>query len=162
MYASEVVNVLHNIEVLYCLILHVPISGSKALNAEDHLLVILQKHTVCQSWYYIGLMLRIRVDKLDCIKLEHHEPQSCMRAMVNTWLQGLNPQPTWDALVQALHGCVGGKDQLAQKLALELKTQQIGEKLTTTLASGNIVGCRCSFGLLLLAIVIIESVDSCM
>ena len=75
MYASEVVNVLHNIEVLYCLILHVPISGSKALNAEDHLLVILQKlSTVCQSWYYIGLMLRLHVDKLDCIKLEHHEP----------------------------------------------------------------------------------------
>ena len=63
--------------------------------------------------------------------------------------------------MQALHSCVIGKDQLAQKLATELKTQQI-EKLTTTLASGNIVGCRCSFGLLLLAIVIIESVDSCM
>jgi len=83
-----------------------------------------------------------------------------MVTMVNTWLQGLDPQPTWDALMQALHSCVVGKDQLAQKLALELKNQQIGEKLTTTLASGNIVGCRCSFGLLLFAIVIIYRVGT--
>ena len=128
----------------------VPISGNKELNAEDHLLVVLQKlSTVCQSWYYIGLMLRIRIDKLDCIKLEHHETQSCMRAMVSTWLQGLDPQPTWDALTQALHSCVVGEDQVAQKLALELKTQQISKKLTTTLPSGNILGYRCSFDLLL-------------
>ena len=112
----------------------VPISGNKALNAEDHLLVVLQKlNTVYQSWYFIGLMLRLCVDKLDCIKLEHHEPRSCMVAMVSTWLQGLDPQPTWDALIQALHSCVVGEDQLAQKLALELKTQQTGEKLTATL-----------------------------
>ena len=133
----------------------VPISGTKALNAEDHLLLILQKlSTVCQSWYYIGLMLQLRVDKLDCIKLEHHDPQSCMVAMANTWLQGMDPQPTWDALIQALHSCVVGEDQLAQKLALELETQQISEKLTATLPSGNIVDCRCSFYLLLFAIVI--------
>ena len=118
----------------------VPISGTKALNAEDHLLVVLQKlSTVCQSWYYIGLMLRIRIDKLDCIKLEHHEPQSCMVAMVSTWLQGVDPQPTWFALIQALCSCVVGEDQLAQKLALELKTPQIGEKLTATLPSGNML-----------------------
>jgi len=118
----------------------VPISGTKALNAENHLLVVLQKLiTVCQSWYYIGLMLRIRIDKLDCIKLEHHEPQSCMVAVVSTWLQGLDPQPTWDALIQALHSCVVGEDQVAERLALELKTQQIGEKLTATLPPGNII-----------------------
>jgi len=112
--------------------------GNKALNAEDHLLVVLQKlDTVCQSWYYVGLMLQLRVDKLDCIKLKHHEPRSCMVAMVTTWLQGVDPQPTWDALIQALHSCVVGEDQVAQKLALELKTQQIGEKLTATLPSGN-------------------------
>jgi len=84
-------------------------------------------------------MLRIRIDKLDCIKLEHHEPQSCMVAVVSTWLQGLDPQPTWDALIQALHSCVVGEDQVAERLALELKTQQIGEKLTATLPPGNII-----------------------
>ena len=133
----------------------VPISGTKALNAEDHLLLILQKlSTVCQSWYYIGLMLQLRVDKLDCIKLEHHDPQSCMVAMANTWLQGMDPQPTWDALIQALHSCVVGEDQVAERLALELKTQQTGEKLTATLPSGNFDGCSCSFDLLLLGVVI--------
>jgi len=95
-------------------------------------------------------MLQIRIEKLDCIKLEHQETQSCMVAMVSTWLQELDPQPTWDALIQALHSCVVGEDQVAQKLALELKTQQIGEKLTATLPSGNIVCYRCSFDLLLL------------
>ena len=133
----------------------VPISGTKALNAEDHLLLILQKlSTVCQSWYYIGLMLQLRVDKLDCIKLEHHDPQSCMVAMANTWLQGMDQQPTWDALIQALHSCVVGEDQVAERLALELKTQQTGEKLTATLPSGNFDGCSCSFDLLLLGVVI--------
>ena len=134
----------------------VPISGNKALTAEDHLLVVLQKlSTVCQSWYYIGLMLQMRIEKLDCIKLEHHEPQSCMVAMVSTWLQELDPQPTWVALIQALHSCVVGEDQVAQKLALELKTQQIDEKLTATLPpSGNIVCYRCSFDLLLFAVFI--------
>jgi len=115
----------------------VSISGNRALNVDDHLLVVQKLSTVCQSWYYVGLMLQICVDKLDCIKLEHHEPQSCMREMINTWLQGVDPQPTWDALIQALHSCVVGENQLAQKLALELKIQQTGEKPTATLPSGN-------------------------
>jgi len=84
-------------------------------------------------------MLQLPVDKLDCIKLEHHEPRSCMRAMINTWLQGLDPQPTWFALIQVLHSCTVGENQLAQKLALELKTQQTSEKLTAALPSGNML-----------------------
>ena len=108
------------------------------LNAKDHLLAVLQAlSTVCQSWYYIGLVLGVRADKLDCIKLEHHEPRSCTVAMVMTWLQGVDPRPTWDALIQALCSCTVGEDQLAERLALELKIQQTSGKLTAALPSGN-------------------------
>ena len=115
----------------------VSISGSRALNVDDHLLVVQKLSTVCQSWYYVGLMLQICVDKLDCIKLKIHEPRECMVAMIIVWLQGVDPQPTWFALLQALCSCTVGENQLAQKLALELKIQQTGEKPTATLPSGN-------------------------
>ena len=121
-------------------ILNVSPSGREVLNVEDHLLSVSQKlSTVCQSWYYIGLVLGVRADKLDCIKLEHHEPRSCMVAMVTTWLQGVDPRPTWDALIQALHSCTVGEDQLAKRLALELEIQLTSDKPTAALPSGNVM-----------------------
>lgn len=56
---------------------------------------------------------------LERIKSDHSRTTDCYTAMLIEWLKMINPQPTWEGLVQALLQPTVGCQDLALKIARE-------------------------------------------
>ena len=54
------------------------------------------------KWYDIGLELGMTADYLDTIKKATNDPQDCLRELLRRWLSGVDPLPSWKALIAAL------------------------------------------------------------
>ena len=77
-----------------------------------------------KKWFDLCLALRVSVDELAAIDLNHHgDPSACLRQGLTHWLQGhydvkkYGP-PTWRLLVDAVANSAGGDDYA---LAWEIK-----------------------------------------
>ena len=71
---------------------------------------------VCAKWKLIGLQLGMPPEKLDEIKSEHKDPRNCFLEVLNEWLKGLDPEPTWEGLAKALRSKSVGEDALAGQI----------------------------------------------
>ena len=65
------------------------------------------------KWKMIGLGLRLRHSDLDAISGSLLE---CLQSSLSKWLKGIDPPPTWEALVAVLRSPVVGEEKKAQEL----------------------------------------------
>ncbi len=71
---------------------------------------------VPHEWDGIGTFLEIGVPQLESIRLANlNNPQKCLLAMLNLWLNRPDPPPSWEAIAEAVE--VVGRGDIAQKMA---------------------------------------------
>ena len=76
-------------------------------------------YDVAAKWYDLGLELGIPADYLDTIKTSHSDPQDCLREMLRRWLSGVDPEPSWKVLSDALRNQAVGFQYLADRILKE-------------------------------------------
>ena len=70
-------------------------------NLSEVLSAVLDKRS---QWKYIGLSLNITSGTLDAIERDcHYQSKDRLRDVLKEWLKQSEPQPTWDALQEALN-----------------------------------------------------------
>ena len=82
----------------------------------DNLCIVLK--TIWEArvkWYYIGLELGISAGTLSAIKKNNNQdPDDCLTAMLEYWLNNGTPKPSWAAVAKALKSPMVGYAQLAE------------------------------------------------
>ena len=74
-------------------------------------------HSVCASWYNIGLQLDIPHTTLDRFKQLYLDPLDLLREMLKQWLRtAVKPYPSWEAVVTALRSCCVDELFVAEQL----------------------------------------------
>ena len=69
------------------------------------------------KWFNIGLKLGISVGTLNAIKKNNNQdPEDCLTAMLEYWLNNGKPKPSWTAVANALKSPMVGYAQLAEQL----------------------------------------------
>ena len=69
------------------------------------------------KWYYIGLELGISADTLAAIKTKYNQdPDNCLTAMLEYWLNNGKPKPSWAAVANALKSPTVEHEHLAEQL----------------------------------------------
>ena len=69
------------------------------------------------KWFNIGLKLGISVGTLNAIKKNNNQdPDDCLTAMLEYWLNNGKPKPSWAELAKALKSPMVGYAQLAEQL----------------------------------------------
>ena len=87
------------------------------LNDKDLLLVLDKTWDARSRWYHIGLALGIPAGTLDAEKKTHQSDcDDCYTSVLKIWLRGVDPQPTWSALSDALKSTSVGCGHLAEQL----------------------------------------------
>lgn len=79
------------------------------------------------KWYDLGLELGIPPDYLNAIKKAHIDPSDCLLEMLEKWLAGVDPEPSWKVLCDALHNEAVGFQYLAERILKEKCTMQSQE-----------------------------------
>ena len=70
------------------------------------------------KWFNIGLKLGISPGTLNTIKKNNNQdPDDCLTAMLEYWLNNGNPKPSWAAVAKALKSPTVGYAQLAEELS---------------------------------------------
>jgi len=89
---------------------------------EDDLADVQRKvYAARTEWYDLGLELGQRSSDLDSIALKYsRDPAPCFRQILKVWLNGVDPSPTWQAMVNALNSSTVGHCQLAQQIQAEI------------------------------------------
>ena len=70
---------------------------------------------VAADWYNLGLKLKVRTGRLNCIRAEFNTPEDQLREMLNAWLT-TGESPSWKTLIDALRSKMVGASQLAATL----------------------------------------------
>ena len=72
-------------------------------------------HKVADKWRMIGILLEIPKAKLAHIAEMHlDDPRSCLVEVLVTWLERVDPPPTWTAIIEAVEFL--GEEQLGKEL----------------------------------------------
>ena len=91
------------------------------LSVDDLAAVQRKLYDVKTEWYNLGLELGLRVSTLDSIDAKYNsDPSQCFRQVLKEWLKGVNPPPTWRAMVKALKSPTVAQHCLAQQIETEL------------------------------------------
>ena len=75
--------------------------------------VLNELYDVRKKWKLIGLGLRLPPSDLDAMS---GDPLECLQNSLSQWLNGIDPSPTWDALIAVLRSRVVGEEKKAQEL----------------------------------------------
>ena len=65
--------------------LHSQLAGQQ-LSDIDLPMVMEELNKVCVKWYDIGMMLRVKLNRLDAIKEQYSNPSDCLRETLKMWL----------------------------------------------------------------------------
>ena len=69
------------------------------------------------KWYHIGVELDIETSTLDIIGTEcQGKVEDCFTKVLTKWLNCVEPQPSWSALVEALESPAVDHPNLADKI----------------------------------------------
>ena len=71
-------------------------------------------HEVADKWKIIGVLLEISKGKLGSIAEKYRDPKNCLLEMLETWLERVDPPPTWAAIIEAVEFL--GEEQLGKTL----------------------------------------------
>lgn len=85
------------------------------------------------KWYDIGLQLGLDPGRLECIKQSGKSNAECLILMLQLWLKGVGPEPTWGDLCRVLAGRVVQE----QKLAVAIRREKDPEACKYYLLSGR-------------------------
>ena len=66
-----------------------------------------------KKWKLIGLGLRLPPSDLDAMS---GDPLECLQNSLSKWLKGIDPLPTWNALIAVLRSRVVDEEKKAQEL----------------------------------------------
>ena len=81
-------------------------------------------YEVNTRWYNLGLELGLKAPILDRIGTKHRgDPSLCFSDTLKEWLKGVDPSPTWEAVVKALKSPTVRHHWLAEKIQAELLSQ---------------------------------------
>ena len=92
-------------------------SGNK-LTLDDLGCVLEEVLDVAAQWYNLGLKLKVRTGRLNCIRTEFISPEDQLREMLNAWLT-TGDNPSWKTLIDALRSPMVGATHSA--VVLEAK-----------------------------------------
>ena len=93
-------------------------SGSTVHSATPELrdlLDALQQKVACK-WKTLGVFLKIPTGRLDNIEAKHHDPEDCLREMLQVWLKQMHTPPTWASIINALDSDSLEEQRLAKEL----------------------------------------------
>ena len=71
------------------------------------------------KWYDIGVQLELDPDKLECIQHSYDTMGKRLIAMIQLWLKGLHPLPTWRKLCLVMEGVVVQEPAIAELIRRE-------------------------------------------
>jgi len=92
---------------------------SDRLSVNDLAYVQRKLYAVSTKWYNFGLELGLQVATLDSINTKYSDdPSECFREALKEWLKGVNPTPTWQAVVNALESPTVAHGHLAEQFKL--------------------------------------------
>ena len=78
-------------------------NSTSQLSTSDLSTVLSRLGPACSKWYLIGCLLGIDVGVLEAIKKDYRDiSMDCLVTLLTTWLRGVDPNPTWKALVDVL------------------------------------------------------------
>ena len=83
------------------------------LEERDLFYLLTELYEVRTKWKWIGLGLRLLESDLEAMSGSHLD---CLKSMLRKWLKGIEPLPTWRALVDVLKSPVVGENRKAQEL----------------------------------------------
>ena len=95
--------------------LHSQFAGQQ-LGDIDLPVIMEELNTACVKWYDIGMMLRVKLNRLDAIKEQYSNPSDCLRETLKMWLKIYPPHPLWSNIVDALRSDTVGETKLAADL----------------------------------------------
>ena len=78
-------------------------------------------HHVSVMWFNLGIELEIPVSVLYNIQSDHRGTERCFIEMLQVWLK-ISPQPTWEAIVNALKSPSVGEPRLAMEIEAKYLT----------------------------------------
>jgi len=97
---------------------------SDRLSVDDLAAVQRNLFAVRTEWYNLGLELGQKVSTLDSISARYSgKPNECFRQVLKEWLQGIDPPPTWQAMVNALKSPTIAQHQVAEQIQTEMSPQ---------------------------------------
>ena len=87
-------------------------------------------HKVADKWRMIGLYLKIPKGKLAGIAEKcRDDPHSCLVAMLETWLERVDPPTTWVAIIEAVEFL--GEEQLGKELREKYSGEHVNNAVVT-------------------------------
>ena len=87
-------------------------------------------HKVADKWRMIGVNLEIPKGKLVGIaKKCRDDPHSCLVAMLETWLERVDPPATWTAIIEAVQFL--GEEQLEKELREKYYGEHVNNAVVT-------------------------------
>jgi len=91
------------------------------LSVDDLAAVQKRLFAVRTEWYNLGLELGQHAATLDSIDATNSgDPSKCFRQVMKEWLKGIDPPPTWQAVVKALKSPTVAQGKLAEQIQTEL------------------------------------------
>ena len=58
---------------------------------------------LASDWKNIGIFLELEHSELNTIQADYpNQSRNCLREMLNTWLKKFDPEPTWQAVAEAV------------------------------------------------------------
>lgn len=106
------------------------------LTAEDLQDVLSELEPVKAQWNNLGLGLRLKRTDLEAIDSDHRNSLARLRAVLEIWLDTVEPRPTWRAIIQVLRSPLMSK---TKSLADELERNHCysAARRTRTVASSR-------------------------
>ena len=94
---------------------------SDHLGVDDLVAVQRKLFAVNTEWYNVGLELGLHASTLDSIYAKYSgDPSQCFRHVLKEWLKGVNPPPTWQAMINALESPTVAQYQVAKQIRTEI------------------------------------------
>ena len=88
-------------------------------------------HKVADRWKTIGVLLEIPKGKLVGIaEKNQNDPHSCLITMLETWLEQVDPPPTWAAIINAVEFL--GEEQLGRELRDKYSGEHVNNAAVNT------------------------------
>ena len=79
--------------------------------------LLIELHSVRDSWYNIGLELGIPYTELNCFRKMYSDPSDSLREVLIHWLKtAVDPRPSWDAVISALRSLIVNETNVAAQL----------------------------------------------
>jgi len=91
-------------------------TASCSVGQEDLKTLHCELHPISDKWYSLGIQLQVPVGILRCIRRDYLTVSERLLEMLTSWLKCTNPQPSLEALAEALESAPVAEKSLAKQL----------------------------------------------